>query len=114
MSFRKSLLLSELNDTQCGFKLFEAKMLKTAFPRLEFFKNKIDVKGWRVTSYDVELLHIIKRLGGKIKEVRVLWNDEDLSTAKGGAINKYIKESKSMLVQIIKVKINDLKGEYTN
>ncbi len=113
MGFRKSLLLPEINDTQCGFKLFESKLLKNAFPKLDYFKGLEDVKGWKVTSYDVELLHILKKNGGKIKEVRVAWNDEDKSGSKGGYLGRYFRESKEMLIQILRNKINDIRGFYT-
>ncbi len=112
MSFRKSMILSEINDTQCGFKLFEAKYLKKAFPKLEYFNIKQSVKGWKVTSYDVELLHILKKMGCKIKEVRVKWDDQDESGSKGGKIQRYIRESKDMFLQILRVKLNDMRGYY--
>lgn len=112
MSFRKSIVLSEIDDTQCGFKLFDTKVAKEAFPMLEFFRKENKATGWTVTSYDVELLHIIKKLGHKIKEVRVSWEERDESISKGGGIIRYIRESKEMLVQILRVKINDLRGFY--
>ena len=112
MGIRKSLILSEINDTQCGFKVFKTRTVKKAFPKLEFFREKKEVKGWSVTSYDVELLHIIKKMGGNIKEVVVDWHDEDVSESKGGSMQRYIKESKEMFGQILRVKRNDQKGFY--
>lgn len=112
MAFRKSLILPEINDTQCGFKLFKADLLKISFPKLDYFSRKENVKGWKVTSYDVELLHIIKKIGKKIKEVRVVWNDEDKSGSKGGHLQRYVRESMDMLGQILKVKLNDVRGVY--
>lgn len=109
---RRMLILPEISDTQCGFKLFEAKALKKAFPLLEFFRRKEEVKGWKVTSFDVELLHILKKMGCKIKEVTVTWDDKDISKAKGGGVSRYIKESKEMFWQVIGVKINELRGIY--
>lgn len=113
-TFRRILILPEISDTQCGFKLFKADLLKKAFPRLEYFRRKQRVMGWRVTSFDVELLHILKKMGCKIKEVKVIWNDKDTSTGKGGAAQKYIRESKEMFTQILRVKLNDLRGFYKN
>jgi len=112
MSIRRALILPELNDTQCGFKLFLASALKENFGKLEFFGKKDKVKGWKVTSYDVELLHILKKKGYKIKEVVVSWKDRDVSISKGGALNKYLNESQEMFNQIVRVKLNDLKGMY--
>jgi dolichyl-phosphate beta-glucosyltransferase len=112
MNFRKMMLLPEIKDTQCGFKLFRRSVVLEAFPHLEFLKTSKKAKGWMVTSYDVELLHIIKKLGYKIKEVVVEWLDRDTSTSKGGSLEKYFKESKSMASQIIRVKLNDVRGLY--
>ena len=113
MSFRRLMILSEIKDTQCGFKLFLGKALKENFSKLEFFKKEKQTKGWKVTSYDVELLHILKKRGYKIQEVAVLWKDRDVSKSKGGGLEKYIRESREMLTQILRVKLNDLKGMYS-
>jgi glycosyltransferase involved in cell wall biosynthesis len=112
MSLRKLLILPNVNDTQCGFKLLNKKLVLSAFPKLEYFNRKQKVKGWKVTSYDVELLHIIKKMGKKIAEVTVIWNDEDMSTTKGGKLQRYINESKEMFRQILRVKLNDVMGLY--
>ena len=112
MTFRKLFMLSEIDDTQCGFKVFKSAIVKRAFSKLQFFKIKKEVTGWKVTSYDVELLHIIQKMGGKIKEVKVVWQDEDTSGSKGGKLARYFKESKEMFIQILRVKLNDLKGMY--
>lgn len=112
MTVRKIFLLPEVNDTQCGFKLFKTDLVKKAFPMLEFFKKDKKVKGWSVTSYDVELLHILNKMVSQIKEVEVEWNDKDVSKSKGGTLGRYIRESKEMFGQILRVKINDMKGLY--
>lgn len=112
LTFRRLLLLPEIEDTQCGFKLFKRDYLTEAFPKLEFFKTKQRATGWKVTSYDVELLHILKKKGCKIKEVEVLWKDRDISKYKGSKLSRYIRESKEMFTQIIRVKLNDLRGMY--
>jgi dolichyl-phosphate beta-glucosyltransferase len=112
MGIRRFLILPEIKDTQCGFKLFEATALKRAFPKLEFFQSKKQVVGWKVTSFDVELLQILKRMRKNIKEVTVLWTDEDTSQSKGGGLSRYIKESQEMFLQIFRVKINELRGVY--
>jgi glycosyltransferase involved in cell wall biosynthesis len=112
MTFRKLIMLPEIDDTQCGFKVFERSVVIDAFPKLEFFRKKEEVAGWSVTSYDVELLHIVRKLGHEIKEVVVEWNDEDISESKGGGVQRYTRESREMLSQILRVKLNDIKGLY--
>lgn len=112
LGVRRAMILPEIKDTQCGFKLFERESLLVSFPKLEFFKVKQRTHGWKVTSYDVELLHILKKMGCKIKEVVVTWNDEDISQGKGGGLRRYVRESVEMFSQILRVKLNDLKGLY--
>ena len=112
MAVRKIFILPEIDDTQCGFKLFKGQVVKKAFPNLQYFKDKTEKTGWSVTSYDVELLHIVKKMGYVIEEVPVVWEDADTSTSKGGILGRYAKESKEMLLQILRVKINDMKGMY--
>jgi glycosyltransferase involved in cell wall biosynthesis len=52
-------------DTQCGFKLFETKAAYEIFQR-----QQLDGFG-----FDVEVLFIAKRLGYRVLEVPVRWND---------------------------------------
>lgn len=112
VTIRKLFILPEIDDTQCGFKLFLRDVALVAFPHLQFFKNKDRIKGWTVTSYDVEILHIIKKMNYEIEEVPVIWEDQDVSTSKGGGLSRYFKESKEMLSQILRVKINNIRGLY--
>lgn len=107
--FRKSLMLRDINDTQCGFKTFKSEIAKKIFPMLQFFKQKTVVKGWKVTSFDVELLFIAEKLGYKVKEIPIEWKNEDISKGKK---KSYFKESKEMLLQILRVKLNDIRGLY--
>lgn len=112
-SIRRALILPEIADTQCGFKLFKSDILKNVFPKLEFFKSNVRSQGWIVTSFDVELLHLIKKFGGTIKEVPVIWHDKDIGgKSKGLGLGKYVKESREMFGEILRVKLNDLRGLY--
>jgi hypothetical protein len=79
---------------------------------LEFFQKNEKVVGWKVTSFDVELLQILKMMNKKIKEITVIWIDEDTSNSKGGGLGRYVKESKEMFTQILRVKLNELRGVY--
>jgi hypothetical protein len=78
---------------------------------LGVFRSKTAVNGWKVTSFDIELLHLAERRKLEIKEVAVDWEDRDLAKDKN---KNYLNESKEMLIEILKVKWNDLKGLYTN
>lgn len=109
---RRLFLLHNIVDTQCGFKAIRTDLAKQIFPNLQFFKDKSDKKGWRVSAFDVELLFIAQKWGHKIKEVLVNWKDEDSSTTKGDNSKRFKKESKQMLQEIIRVKYNDIRGFY--
>jgi len=59
-----------IKDTQCGFKLFQRDAAR------EIFKySRV-----RDFSFDIELLAITRKLGYKIKEVGITWNDNPHST----------------------------------
>jgi len=112
--FRKILLKSSIDDTQCGFKSMKTALAKEIFPRLNVIKNIQSGQGWRVSAYDVEMLFIADKMDYKIKEVPVLWHDEDTSVTKGDASAKYLKESKRMAQEVWRVFTNNLKGVYEN
>ena len=57
--------LWNIHDTQRGFKCFTAKVAKDIFSRA-----KIDRFG-----FDIEILALAKKIGYKIKEVPVVWNN---------------------------------------
>jgi glycosyltransferase involved in cell wall biosynthesis len=109
---RRLVLLPKIIDTQCGFKAIKTNLAKKIFPNLQFFKDKSDKKGWRVSAFDVELLFMAQKWGYKIKEVEVDWKNEDLSTTKGDDNTRFKKESKQMIQEIIRVIRNNLQGVY--
>lgn len=107
-TYRRVLVLSHIVDTQCGFKLFRSDILKQYFPHLGSL-NKNNVKGWSVSAYDVELLFMIDKGKYKIKEVPVIWKDQDISNTKE---RKFINESLDMMKQILLVQLNNITGKY--
>lgn len=109
---RRMVLLHNITDTQCGFKAMRTNLAKKIFPELQFFKDKSEKKGWRVSAFDVELLFIAQKKDSKIKEVEVEWKNEDISTTKGDDSVRFKRESKQMLQEIIRVISNNLKGVY--
>ena len=109
---RRLVLLHNIIDTQCGFKAIKTDLAKKIFPNLQFFKDKSDKKGWRVSAFDVELLFMAQKWGYKIKEVEVNWKNEDLSTTKGDNSTRFKKESKQMLQEIFRVIRNNFQGVY--
>ncbi len=86
--------VSEIKDTQCGFKLFKAKCKKL------FEKQTIDRWG-----FDFEILFLAKKYGFSIKEIPIRWQN-----VKGSKV-KLIDYPRTLL-DLIKIKINDLRGKY--
>jgi len=109
---RRLVLLPKIIDTQCGFKAMKTDLAKKIFPNLQFFKDKSDKKGWRVSAFDVELLFMAQKWGYKIKEVEVDWKNEDLSTTKGDDSARFKKESQQMLQEIFRIIRNNIQGVY--
>jgi glycosyltransferase involved in cell wall biosynthesis len=109
---RRLFLLHHITDTQCGFKALRTDLAKKIFPNLQFFKDKSNSKGWRVSAFDVEMLFMAQKWGYKIKEVLVNWQDEDSSTTKGDDSQRFKKESKQMLQEIVRVIYNNIRGLY--
>lgn len=109
LGVRRVILLPEIKDTQCGFKLLETSVAKAIFSKMRIFGRVSNTTGWRVTAYDVEVLHIAKKMGQRIKEVRVLWKNEDMSSSKS---RNFLKESVEMLAEIMRVRVNDMLGKY--
>lgn len=106
---RRLILLPEIKDTQCGFKLLKTSVAREIFAKMRLFGRVNNAVGWKVTAYDVELLHLAKKMGQKIKEVRVIWKNEDTSSGKS---RNFIKESLEMFFEILRVRINDMLGKY--
>jgi len=114
LSLRRLVLLPSITDTQCGFKLCQRQVAVRIFPNLEFFKRKAKPTGWKVTAYDVEFLYLVEKLGYRIKEVPVYWANCDESTTKGTSsdFSRYIHESIDMAKEVLRIKLNQLKGLY--
>lgn len=101
--------MEELSDTQCGFKAFKKEAAKKLFTRINKLHNGFrKIKGSSVSSgFDVELLYLAEHLGYKIKEVPVSWLY--VETRRVSAI----KDSVDGLLDLLKIKVKALKGEYS-
>lgn len=93
-------------DTQAGFKCFKADIAKDLFTKLKVYGKGKKVQGALVTAFDVELLFIAKKHGYKIKEVPIIWHH--VATTR---VNP-IKDSLKMFRDVLKVRMNDIKGVY--
>jgi len=90
------LVLPGLQDTQCGFKCFRAKVAE------EIFRYQT-LTGW---SFDVEILYIARRLGYHIREIPIHWYfnaDTKISV---------LKDSLKMFLDLITIRLNSRRGLY--
>ena len=113
-TLRRLFLLRDISDTQCGFKSCRREAALEVFPQLQFFKQKERPTGWKVSAYDVELLHLFEKAGYRLKEVEVAWLNRDQSVTKDetGALARYLRESIEMTREVLRVRVNELKGLY--
>lgn len=93
-------------DTQAGFKCFKAEVARKLFTKLKVYGKGKKVKGAMVTAFDVELLFIAKKNSYKIKEIPIIWRHVATSRVSP------IKDSLRMLRDVIKIRLNDLRGIY--
>jgi len=93
-------------DTQAGFKAFKGDLAKNLFTKLKVYGQGKKVQGALVTAFDVEILFIAKKHGYKIKEVPIIWHH--VSSLRVSPV----KDSLRMLRDVIKIRLNDLKGIY--
>jgi len=85
-----------IGDTQCGFKLFRRATTRRAFALQQ-------VPGF---GFDPELLFLIQRLGGKIVEVPVRWNDNPATKV------HFLRDSVRMALDLVAVRWRALTGKY--
>lgn len=84
------------SDTQCGFKLFTQKAAKDIF-------SKSLIERW---GFDIEILMIAKNKKYSIKEVPVVWQDEEDSK-----LNP-VKAALQVFGETIIIRLNFLLGKY--
>lgn len=92
----KALVLRELNDTQCGFKLFTARAVEAVFPATT-------VSGW---AFDVEVLLIARMRGVTVREVPIEWHYRQLSRV------STVRDPAWMIRDLCKIRLNALRGVY--
>jgi dolichyl-phosphate beta-glucosyltransferase len=84
---RRMLMLRDIKDTQCGFKLFSRRAAKAIFPRVRE----------RGFAFDCEALLVARQMGCRIKEVGVVWcNDPDSRV-------RPVRDSLRMLVALARI-----------
>jgi glycosyltransferase involved in cell wall biosynthesis len=94
--FIRTLVLPDVQDTQCGFKCFRAEVAEDLFR----FQT---LQGW---SFDVELLAIARQRGYTIKEVGIPWYFNADSKV------RILRDSVRMFLDLLKIRTNLRRGNY--
>jgi dolichyl-phosphate beta-glucosyltransferase len=82
-ALRRMLMLREIRDTQCGFKLLSRRAAQDIVAFMQ-------VDGW---LFDVEMLAVARRRGWRIREVGVVWrNDADSRLRTLSAIGPSVRD----------------------
>jgi len=94
--FIQTVAVPGIWDTQCGFKAFtrEAARSICALETIEGF------------GFDVEVLYLALKRGYKVREVPVKW-----IYFSGSKVNP-LQDSFRLLLDVVKVRLNDLQGKY--
>lgn len=104
---RNIVLQLPYKDTQCGFKAFTKVASEKIFRRLQIFNNKQAESGASVSAgFDLEILYVARKLNLKVAEVPVVWHHKE-----GTKVNP-IKDSYEGLRDLLKVRLNALRGLY--
>jgi len=101
------LLLPGIHDSQCGFKAFRREVAHDLFRGMRVFQAEAgQVRGPRVTAFDVELLLLARKKGYTIREVPVLWRHVETKR-----VNPVL-DSYRMLREVLAIWWNDRRGRY--
>jgi dolichyl-phosphate beta-glucosyltransferase len=92
----RTLILPELQDTQCGFKCFHGQAAVQLFQRQT-------LPGW---SFDIEMLFVARRRGYRIVEIPIDWYYR--SESKVSALRDAIR----MIQDIFRIRANARRGLY--
>ena len=84
------LVVPDIQDTQCGFKMFTAAAAEEIFPY-------VTVDGW---AFDTEALHIARARGLKIREIPIEWHYHPDSRV------RLLRDGSDMFAQLLRIRRN--------
>jgi dolichyl-phosphate beta-glucosyltransferase len=93
--FVRLLAVPGIHDSQCGFKLFTSAAAEAVFSRCR-------LDGF---SFDVEALHVARRLGLKIVEVPVVWRNDAASRVT-------LVRGAAAFADLLTIRLNAARGRY--
>jgi glycosyltransferase involved in cell wall biosynthesis len=103
----QAVAVGGIQDTQCGFKAFRREVGRELFASVRLYgPDAPRLRGAAVTAFDVELLFLARKRGYRIAEVPVEWHY--------GSETKVdpVRDSLRNLRDVLRVRLNDLRGYY--
>ena len=88
--------IRDIQDTQCGFKMFSAAAAETIFPR-------VTVEGW---AFDIEVLYLARLHNLRVREIPIEWHFRADSRLRMG------RDSITMLREVMRVRRRARRGDY--
>lgn len=90
------LVVPEIQDTQCGFKMFTAAAAEEIFPH-------VTVDGW---AFDTEALHIAHARGLRIREIPIEWHYRPDSRV------RMFRDGAEMFAELVRIRRRAHRGAY--
>jgi dolichyl-phosphate beta-glucosyltransferase len=90
------MLVRDVQDTQCGFKMFTGGAADAIFP-------SVTVDGW---AFDIEVLVIARRLGLRIREVPIEWHYRQESRL------RMLRDGVGMFLELLRMRARAWRGAY--
>lgn len=90
------LMVSGIDDTQCGFKMFTAAAVETIFPLVR-------IEGW---AFDIEVLYVARLRGLRIVEVPIEWHYRRESRL------RLLSDGAGMVSELLAIRGNARRGCY--
>jgi dolichyl-phosphate beta-glucosyltransferase len=92
----RATVLTDLSDTQCGFKMFTRAAVEAIFPY-------VTIEGW---AFDIEALVIARRRNLRIIELPIEWHYRDRSQVSP------LRDPLLMARDVLKIRANAVRGRY--
>ncbi|MCX6809350.1 MAG: glycosyltransferase family 2 protein [Candidatus Berkelbacteria bacterium] len=92
----RAMVLPKIEDTQCGFKMFQRHAAHEIFSRQTIWR-------W---GFDIEILYIAKKLGFKIKEVPIDWYNDEATRIQSPRVFL------TTFSELLRIKLNSISGKY--
>lgn len=102
------ITLPDIQDTQCGFKLFDGQVARDLFGSLKVYGLNKGKKNSFTGAFDVEIFYLAKKRHIKYQEVPVLWIHQPAS------LIDRLRDSAPMFFDLLKIRWTDLIGGYNH